>query len=144
LAKPGVNFINILRTSFSYESTFLPPKFRTEAVFWVWNFWRQKFHTKNALNKRWWNWLLPGELLDLNELTSKVISSKFYEQILCTNVFCAPFLYIHFGFEIFRERNISAKSAREMLMKLTTDRPDCWLLNLVWLGKDSWNIRGPP
>jgi len=35
-------------------------------------------------------------------------------------VFCAAFLLLHFGFVVFWQKNIGAKSARKMLMKLTT------------------------
>jgi len=38
----------------------------------------------------------------------------------CTKVLCTSFLYLHIGFVIFWQKNISAKDAREMLMKLTT------------------------
>jgi hypothetical protein len=34
-------------------------------------------------------------------------------------VLCAAFLYLHFGFEFFWCKNIGAKGARKMLMKLT-------------------------
>ncbi len=44
----------------------------------------------------------------------------FYEQILCTKVFCAAFLYLQFGFVILWQINIDAKSARKVLVKLTT------------------------
>ncbi len=35
-------------------------------------------------------------------------------------MFCAAFLLLHFGFVVFGQKNIGAKSARKMLMKLTT------------------------
>jgi len=35
-------------------------------------------------------------------------------------VFCAAFLYLQFGFVIFRHKNIGAKAACEMFVKLTT------------------------
>ncbi len=45
---PRVDFINVLRTRFSYENAFL----------YMVTFWRKKiFCTKNAGIKRWWNWL---------------------------------------------------------------------------------------
>ncbi len=38
----------------------------------------------------------------------------------CTKVLFSAFLYIHYGFEIFWQKNIGAKAARKMWMKLTT------------------------
>ncbi len=52
----GVYFINVLHAFFSYKCAFLAPKFHSKAVFWVWNFWHQKFETKIARKRRWWNW----------------------------------------------------------------------------------------
>jgi len=34
-------------------------------------------------------------------------------------VLCTAFLYLHFGYEIFCHKNIGAKGASKMLMKLT-------------------------
>jgi len=36
-----------------------------------------------------------------------------------THAFYAAFLLLQFGFEFFRQKNIGAKAARKMLMKLT-------------------------
>jgi len=35
-------------------------------------------------------------------------------------VFCEAFLYLQFGFVIYWQKNIGAKAAHKMLMKLTT------------------------
>ncbi len=40
-SRPGVNYISVLRATFSYKSAFLTPKFCTKALFLVWNFWHQ-------------------------------------------------------------------------------------------------------
>ncbi len=48
------------------------------------------------------------------------ISSTFYVCIFCTNVLCAAFLWLHFGFIIFWQKDIGGKSGRKMLMKLTS------------------------
>jgi len=49
------------------------------------------------------------------------ISPTFYEQLLyCTKVFSATFLYVQFCFVTFCWKNIGAKSAHKMLVKLTT------------------------
>jgi len=48
------------------------------------------------------------------------ISSTFYMWLFHTKVFCAAFLYLQFGFVIFWHKNIGAKAARKMLVKLTT------------------------
>jgi len=51
------------------------------------------------------------------------ISSAFSACIFGVKTFCAAFLYLQFGFVIFRQKNIGAKAARKMLMILTTDGP---------------------
>jgi len=48
------------------------------------------------------------------------ISSTFYEQLFCLNVFFEIFLQLEFGFVIFWQNNICAKAARKMFGKLTT------------------------
>ena len=48
------------------------------------------------------------------------ISLTFYEQLFCTKVFCAAFMCLHFGLEIFWLKELNAKAARKMLVKLTT------------------------
>ncbi len=48
------------------------------------------------------------------------ISTSFYEQIFHTKVFWATILYLQFGFVIFLWKNIGAKAARKMLVKITT------------------------
>jgi len=48
------------------------------------------------------------------------ISPTFYERHFHAKVLCAAFLYLQFGFVIFWQKNISAKTAPKMLMKLTT------------------------
>ena len=54
-------------------------------------------------------------------LSSQVsISSTFYERLFRTKVFWAAFLYLKLRFIIFWRKEISAKAARKMLVKLTT------------------------
>jgi len=50
-----------------------------------------------------------------------LISSTFYACLFCTKVFWAAFLWSQFGFEIFWRKNIGAKAAHKMLMKLTLE-----------------------
>jgi hypothetical protein len=47
------------------------------------------------------------------------ISPVFYEQLFCVKVFCAPFMYLQFGFVIFWRNDFGAKAAHKMLVKLT-------------------------
>jgi hypothetical protein len=47
------------------------------------------------------------------------ISPIFYEQILSMKVFCAPFMCLQFGFVIFWQKDLGAKAANKMLVKLT-------------------------
>jgi len=47
------------------------------------------------------------------------ISSTFYLQLFRTKVFCTAFLWLQFGFLIFWHKNIGAKAAGKMLVKLT-------------------------
>jgi len=49
------------------------------------------------------------------------ISQKCYVQLFCTKVLCAPFLYLHFGFVIFLQKNIGAKAALQ-----NVDEIDYW------------------
>ena len=48
------------------------------------------------------------------------ISPTFYEQLFCTKVFFAAFLYLQFGFVIFWQKEIGAKDVHKILVKLTT------------------------
>jgi hypothetical protein len=48
------------------------------------------------------------------------ILSTLYRQRFCTKVFCTTFLYLHFVFVTFGGKEIGAKAARKMLVKLTT------------------------
>ena len=50
------------------------------------------------------------------------ISPTFYERLFCTKVFRAAFLYLHCRFKLFRCKEIGAKAARKMLVKLTQGR----------------------
>ncbi len=50
------------------------------------------------------------------------ILSSYYAQLFHTKVLCLAFLCLQFGFKFFWQENISAKAARKMLMKLTTDQ----------------------
>ena len=43
----------------------------------------------------------------------------FYKQLFCTKVFQAAFLYLGLRFVFFLQKEIGAKAARKMLMKLT-------------------------
>jgi len=47
------------------------------------------------------------------------ISPTFYEQLLHTKVICKAFMYLQFGFVICWQKEIGAKAARKMLVKLT-------------------------
>jgi len=47
------------------------------------------------------------------------ISPTFYEQLFHAKVFCAAFLHLQFGIVISWQKNIAAKAARKMLVKLT-------------------------
>ena len=47
------------------------------------------------------------------------ISPTFYEQLFRTKDFRAAFLYLHCRFKLFRRKEIGAKAAHKMLVKLT-------------------------
>jgi hypothetical protein len=47
------------------------------------------------------------------------ISPTFYKQLFCVKVFYAAFLYLQNGLVIFLQKNVGAKAARKILMKLT-------------------------
>jgi hypothetical protein len=47
------------------------------------------------------------------------ISEIFYEQLFCMKVFCAAFMCLQFGFLIFWQKDIGAKAAHKMMVKLT-------------------------
>ncbi len=47
------------------------------------------------------------------------ISPIFYEQLFHAKVFCAAFMCLQFGFEIFLAKDFGAKAAHKMLVKLT-------------------------
>jgi len=47
------------------------------------------------------------------------ISPTFYEELLPTNVICAAFMCLQNGFVTFWQKEISAKAAYKMLVKLT-------------------------
>jgi len=49
----------------------------------------------------------------------------------CTKVLCAAFHKLQLGFVIFWQKNISAKAARKMLMKLTIGRKKKLLKKLL-------------
>jgi len=42
-----------------------------------------------------------------------------YGRLFCAKVFCAAFVYLQFGFEIFWQKNTGKKAALKTLMKLT-------------------------
>jgi len=48
------------------------------------------------------------------------ISSTFYIRLFHTKVLWAPFILLQIGFEFFWPKNIGAKAACKMLMKLNT------------------------
>ena len=48
------------------------------------------------------------------------ISATFYKQLFCTKAFCAAFLYLQFVFVIFWQKEIGAKAACKVLVKLTS------------------------
>ena len=48
------------------------------------------------------------------------ISPTFYKWLFCLKVFTAAFLSLQFGLVIFKRKEISAKAARKLLVKLTT------------------------
>ena len=50
------------------------------------------------------------------------ILPTFYEQLFCTKDFRAAFMYLHCRFKLFRRKEIGAKAARKMLVKLTTGK----------------------
>ncbi len=58
------------------------------------------------------------------------ISSTFYEQLYCTNVFCTVLIYLQVGLVISLGKNNGAKAACKMLMLLITGCPClgfcCW------------------
>jgi hypothetical protein len=47
------------------------------------------------------------------------ISPIFYEHLFHTKVFCAAFMWLQFGFVIFWQKDLGAKAAHKMLVKLT-------------------------
>ncbi len=49
------------------------------------------------------------------------ISPIFYEQLFRTKVFCAAFLCLQFGLVIFGQKDLGAKAAHKMLVKLTPE-----------------------
>ena len=61
------------------------------------------------------------------------ISPKFYEHLFCTSVFCTAFKCLQFGFVIFWQKEVGAKAARKMLVKLTLGL-NSYLAILVFLG----------
>jgi len=52
------------------------------------------------------------------KLTPGMNFTNILKAIFCTKVFCSAFLYLQFGFVIFWQRNIGAKAACEVLVKL--------------------------
>jgi len=78
------------------------------------------------------------------------ISSTFYTQLFCTKVFCAAFLLLQFGYVTFWHKNIGAKAAHKILIKLTIALKYNFLLPTAWKSgfkmilKTSSKIRPPP
>jgi hypothetical protein len=60
------------------------------------------------------------------------ISPIFYEQLFCSKVFCTAFMCLQLGFVIFWRKDLGAKAAHEMLVKLT--------LGLLKFLKDEYNM----
>jgi len=55
-----------------------------------------------------------------NNASLKVsISSTFYKQLFCLNLFFVAFLYLRFDFVIFWQKNIGEKAAHKMLVKFS-------------------------
>jgi len=54
----------------------------------------------------------------------------------CMKVFCAAFLLLQFGCAIFCQKNIGAKAACKMLIKLTTGGPPTFYLQFRILGQN--------
>jgi len=63
-------------------------------------------------------------------------SSTFLMQIFCTKEFSTAFLQLQFGFVIIWQKNIGAKPAYEMLVKLTTENNIIYILRLAFLPLD--------
>jgi hypothetical protein len=61
-----------------------------------------------------------GQVKNVESLATLVsISPIFYEQLFHNQVFCAAFMCLQFGFEIFWQKDFGAKAAHKMLVKLT-------------------------
>ncbi len=100
---PGVNFTNILWAAFAPKS------------------FRQKFTNPNCK-------YLTAVQITLVWLS---ISPIFYKQLLHTKVLCAPFMCSQFGFVIFWQKDLGAKAAHKMLVKLT---PGACVIKLFFRG----------
>ena len=102
----GVNFINIiLRTSFSCESVFA----QFLCAYEVCNFLMTLMKLVQKLFIKCWYYCLKV-----------LISSIFYKQLFCANMFWATFLYIQLVLVYFWQRDIGAKAALKMIVKLST------------------------
>jgi len=58
-------------------------------------------------------------LLTFVKLDQVSILPTFYEQLFHMKIFCAAFFYFQFSFVIFWQKNMGAKAARNMLVKLS-------------------------
>ncbi len=56
----------------------------------------------------------------LMKLTPGVKFINIYEKLFGAKVFCATFIYLQLSFVIFGQKNISAKAAHKILVKLTS------------------------
>jgi hypothetical protein len=52
------------------------------------------------------------------KLTPGMNLTNVLKATFCTKVFCSAFLYLQFGFVIFWQKNIGAKTARKVMVKL--------------------------
>ncbi len=73
--------------------------------------WREIIHKISYEKLKTWN------------LLSVSISPIFYKQLFHTKHFCAAFMCLQFGFDIFWQKDFGAKAAHKMLVKLTLDVP---------------------
>jgi len=100
LLMPGVNFINVIFTNFSYERRFFYVHVTRENKTFV-----QKICTYNV------------DEIDYRCQFQQHFTRAFFNWKCFGHT---AFLYLHFGFVIFWRKNIGAKAARKMmLMKLT-------------------------
>ena len=80
-----------------------------------------------------------------NDYLARCQFHKYFTlDFFCTQVFCEAFLYLQFGFVFFWHKEIGAKAARKMLVKLTTDRSDRTGVANTWLAPWEEKVRVRP